>query len=239
VRAAGYRPVASKAWEVQVSGPTSAGGVNSRPDVAMDAAGDSMVVWDEDADANGFFNIGLKTLTAAGTTRRAQTTANAAATGQQRRGAVAATFNGEFAVAWEDDRSGAARVFARAFDAAGRALYADHPATEEGASVNEGEPVGAQSQPGVGIDDQQNVVVSWSEVGYSGHDAWVRGFNPDGTTAGRLPAIRISPFTTFEQTDPALAVSPFGEVWVSYADDADGNGFDQLLVRTGFANAVW
>ena len=66
IRAAGYASITSKRYEVQVNAATAAGGTQRVPDVASDAAGSSVVVWQEDADGNGFFNIGLKVLTAAG-----------------------------------------------------------------------------------------------------------------------------------------------------------------------------
>jgi hypothetical protein len=237
VRVAGFTSLTSKTYETQVNGATAAAGGNHRPDVAVSGAGNATVVWDEDGDGNGSFNVGLRVLTSTGSTKLAQSIANADVAGQQRHPSVATNLNGDAVVAWEDDRTGAPRLYARMFSPAGAAQTADIPVAPDAAGA--GDPIGAQSMPQAGIDDQRNVVVAWTEAGYSGPDVWVRGLNPDGTTAGRLPAVRLNMNTVDRQEEAALAVSAWDEVHLAYTDDADGNGFDQVQLRTGFANAIW
>lgn len=112
VKAAGFTGPTTRAWEVTASQTT---GQHHNPDVAVSASGDAVVVWDEDGDANAYYNIGLirlaRTNGAATLSRR---TANSEGGGQQTHASVAANFNGDFAVAWESDhtvlrRSGPAR----------------------------------------------------------------------------------------------------------------------------------
>ncbi|WP_412543609.1 hypothetical protein R8Z50_14320 [Longispora sp. K20-0274] len=227
VRAAGFASLASKTYEAQVN---TTGGTHHRPDVAVGAAGNAVVVWDEDGDGNGFYNIGLKILTPTGGVKLAQTVANAAGGGQQRNPAVAANFNGDFVAAWETDHTGTARVATRSFTAAGAARTpTDRLVTDDT------EVVGPQSTPRVGVDDQLKLVVSWVD----GSDVWARGFNPDGTVTGRLPELRVNATATGRQDEPALGVSPWGEVTVAFTDDQDGNGFDQVYLGTGLVNSTW
>ncbi|MET8250517.1 hypothetical protein [Micromonospora sp. NPDC005197] len=92
--------------------------------------------------------------------------------------------------------------------------------------------------PGVGIDDEDNVVVGWTVSG-ANPDVWARGLNPDGSTTGRLAAQALSQTTTGRQEHLAIAASPWGEVSLCYTDDNDGNGFDQVLLGLGATNSTW
>jgi hypothetical protein len=237
IRAAGFASVSSKTYETQISGTTATGGGQHRPDVAVSGAGNAAVVWDSDGDGDGSFDVALRILTPSGGTKLAPITANVGTGGQQRHPSVATNLNGDSVIAWEDDHTGAARLSARMFNPAGAPQTGDIPVAGDGSGA--GEPIGAQSAPQTGIDDQRHAVVAWSEAGYSGPDVWARGLNADGTTAGRLPALRFNPTTADRQEEAALAVSPWGEVNLGYTDDLDGNGFDQVYLRTGFANATW
>ncbi|QFZ18161.1 hypothetical protein [Saccharothrix syringae] len=219
VRVAGFASVTSKTYEAQVH---PAGGTHQRPDVAVGAAGNAIVVWEEDGDGNGFFNVGRKVLTPAGGVKVAQGTANAAGDGQQRHPVVAANFNGDFAVAWETDHTGTPAVAARSFTAAG----APRTATDT---------VLAGADPRIGVDDQLNVVVTWAEA----QDVVTQGLNPDGTVDGRLPRQTTVSTATGRQDEPALGVDPWGRITVAYTDDNDGNGFDQVYLGTGLVNSTW
>ncbi|MGX7828418.1 hypothetical protein ACTG9Q_25340 [Actinokineospora sp. 24-640] len=217
VRVAGFASVASKSYEVQAH---AAGGTHQRPDVAMGAAGNAIVAWDEDGDGNGVFNVARKAITPTGGVKLAQAVANASSGGHQRRPAVAANFNGDFAIAWETDHTGTAQVGARSFTATGSAGP---------------ETVVPGADPQVGIDDQRSAVVAWAEGG----DIHAQGLNPDGTVAGRLPRLRVHTVVTGRQDEPAMAVTPWGQVVLAYTDDNDGNEFDQVYLGTGLVNSTW
>jgi len=223
-RAAGYTGPATKAYEVTASQTT---GQHHRPDVAVSASGNALVVWDEDGDANGFYNIGLVGLAKSnGAVNLSRRTANSLGDGQQVHPAIAADFNGDFAVAWESDHTGTAGVWTRTFGVGGVAQ-----STEVLAQV-------AGVNPSVGIDGQLNSVVGWSVAG-ADPDVWARGFNPDGTATGRLPAQTLSQVTTGRQDQLVVAVSNWGELSVAYTDDTDGNAFDQVRLGTGGSNSDW
>jgi hypothetical protein len=226
VKAAGFTGTATKAYEVTVN---QAGGSHHRPDVAVSASGDATVVWDEDTDGNGFYNVGLTRLAKAnGAVTLSRRSANTIADGQQEHPAIAADFNGDFVVAWESDHTGTVGVWARSFSADG---------TGRSAEVQVSTGTGAGS-PSVGIDDQDDAVVGWSVAG-TDPAVWARGLNPDGTTTGRLPAQSSSQVTAGRQEQLAVATSPFGQISVAYTDDNDGNGFDQVILGLGGSNSGW
>jgi hypothetical protein len=226
VKAAGFTGPTTRAYEVTASQST---GQHHNADVAVSAGGEAVVVWDEDADANGFYQIGLtrlaKTNGAITLTRRS---ANANGGGQQRHPAVAATFTGDFAVAWESDHTGSTAVWTRSFTAAGNPLSGDIQASTTTAGTG----------PAIGVDDQGNTVVGWSAQA-ADPDVWARGFGPDGTDTGRLSEQQLMRVTPGTQQQPAVAVSAFGEVSAAYRDDNDGNGFGQIYLGLGVANAGW
>ncbi|GAA4415435.1 hypothetical protein ACFQV2_16430 [Actinokineospora soli] len=217
VRLSGFASITAKTYEVAVH---AAGGTHRRPDVAMGAAGNAIVVWDEDGDGNGFFNIARKVFTPSGGVKLAQASANANGGGQQRNATVAANFNGDFAVAWETDHTGVAQTAARSFTATGTA----GPET----------PLPGKD-PQVGIDDQRAVFVAWEDAA----DVHGQGINPDGTTTGRQPRLLVHPTTAGSQTQPAAGVDAWGRVVLAFTDDNDGNGFDQVYLGTGLVNSTW
>jgi hypothetical protein len=226
VKAAGFTGTTTKAYEVTVNAP---GGAHHNPDVATSASGDAAVVWDEDTDGNGYYEIGLVKLAKAnGAVTLTRRSANSVAGGQQQRPAVAADFNGDFAVAWESDHTGIRGVWARSFTATG---------TAGSAEVEVSSGVGA-GNPAIGIDDQREAVVGWSVAG-TDPAVWARGLNPDGTFVGRLPAQSVSQVTTGRQEQLAVAASPFGTLAMSYTDDNDSNSFDQVLMSLGATNSDW
>ncbi|MFY1672581.1 hypothetical protein ACN27G_21875 [Plantactinospora sp. WMMB334] len=226
IRVAGYTGNTIKAYEVQAS---QSGGEHHRPDVAVSASGDALVVWDEDADANGSYNIGLARFARSnGAVNLSRRVANSATGAQQRRPAIAANFTGDFAIAWESDHTGTAGVWARSFTRAATARHAD-------VEVSTG--TGAVA-PSAGIDDQANAVVGWT-VRTAAEDVAARGLNPDGTTTGRLPAQLLGRTTTGRQEQLAVTSSPWGEISAAYTDDNDGNSFDQILLAVDGTNAAW
>jgi hypothetical protein len=226
IKAAGYSNITTKAYEVTASQST---GGHHRPDVAVSASGDALVVWAEDGDGNGSYNIGLTRLAKAnGAITLSRRTANANGGGQQQGPAVAANFAGDFTVAWESDHTGTRGVWTRSFTAAGVARHSEVE-TSAGAGA---------TAPTIGIDDEANVVVGWTVQG-ANPDVRVRGLNPDGTDTGRLAGQILSQTTVGRQDQLAVTSSPWGEVSVCYTDDNDGNLFDQVLLGIGATNSDW
>ncbi len=196
VRVSGFASITSKTYELQAH---ATGGTHQRPDIAMGAAQNAIVVWNEDGDGNATFNIARKSFTSSGATKLAQALVNVNAGGQQRHASVAANFNGDFVVGWETDHTGVAQVGVRSFSATGTA----------GSAADTLVP---GADPQVGTDDQRAAVVNWSEAA----DVYAQGVNPDGSTTGRLPRQRLNTTVTGRQDEPAVAVDPWGLITLAY-----------------------
>lgn len=217
---AGFTSIAARAYDPKPA--HAAGGGHRDPDVAMGAAGNAIVVWDEDKDGNGYYNIGLASFTPSGGAKLTQRIANRATGDQQVNASVAASANGDFAVSWESRHDEATtQVAVRSFTAAGGAA----------AEVF----LGAGTDPQAGIDDQRNAVAFWA----ASTDVYVQGVNPDGTPTGRQPLLRANQATAGPQGEPALAVDGYGRITLTHTDDADGDGADEVLLGTGLTNSVW
>lgn len=224
VKASGYTNLTTKAYEVTVN---LSGGTHRRPDVAVSANGNALFVWEDDRDGNGYYQIGLvRRAKSNGAVNLTHRSANSNGGGQQLKPTIDATFNGEFAIAWESDHTGTVGVWARSFSASGAPRHDD-------VEVSTG--AGAR-KPSVGIDDQSNIVVCWT---VSGVDTWGRGFNPDGTGDARLAAGGLMRVSEGEQRDIVVAVSPWGEVNVAYRDDNDGNTWGQIYMGQAISNSNW
>ncbi|HZG04480.1 MAG TPA: phospholipase D-like domain-containing protein [Streptomyces sp.] len=236
--------------DVQVSTINSgANGSNRRPDLAVDAAGNAAIVWEEDADGNGGLNIGLAELTPTGSFGLTRRVANSLTDGQQSKPAVAQTADGRLVAAWTDEYTTGTgvqvrpqRVYHRIWSAAGTATAAEQRTTPDGTDtgpyVDAKRPIGTQADADVTAADDGTFVVAWKEAFVDGFDdVWARGFNADGTTTGRLPATRMNVVTGGGQGGPAVTVAPSGRLALTYSDDYDQNGFNEMRLRDAFRNA--
>ncbi|WP_328845288.1 phospholipase D-like domain-containing protein [Streptomyces sp. NBC_00258] len=261
VYASSWSPTgAARYQDVQVSTIASgAAGSNRRPDAAIDDAGNMVVAWEEDADGNGGLNVGVAKLTASGGFAVARKVANSLTDGQQTRPAVASAGDGRFVVAWTDEYTTGTgtlvrdqRIQHRVFSATGTPAAADRRTTEEptgtGPYVDAKRPISDQADADVAVADDGSFVVAWKEafdvvVGnpatlHAGQDdVWARGFNADGTTADRLVPTRMNVVTGGGQGGPAVALAANGRLALTYSDDYDGNGHNEMRLRDAFKNA--
>ncbi|MCP9998382.1 hypothetical protein LUX34_26760 [Streptomyces werraensis] len=74
-----------------------------------------------------------------------------------------------------------------------------------------GRPIGTQADPDVTVSDAGDFVVAWKEAFVDGlDDVWARGFDFDGSTTGRLPALRMNVVSGGGQGGPAVTLAPNG-----------------------------
>lgn len=261
VYASSWSPTgAARYQDVQVSTINSgAAGSNRRPDAAIDDAGNMVVAWEEDADGNGGLNIGVAKLTTSGGFAVARKVANSLTDGQQTRPAVASAGDGRFVVAWTDEYTTGTgtlvrdqRIQHRVFSAAGAAAAADRRTTEDatvdGPFVDGKRPISDQADADVAVADDGSFVVAWKEAFdvflgnpatlHAGQDdVWARGFNADGTATDRLVPTRMNVVTGGGQGGPAVALAANGRLALTYSDDYDGNGHNEMRLRDAFKNA--
>jgi hypothetical protein len=136
-----------------------------------------VVVWEDDSDNNGKYEILARRFNANGAALGGQFTVNQSSTGQQRKPRVDASASFEFVVVWEDDRDGNGKyqIFARPF-------RSDGTARANEVTIN---PVsaGEQRSPDVGMDDNGLFYVAWQDDrdGNGKYEIFALRANPTGT----------------------------------------------------------
>ena len=201
------------------------------PSVAMDSAGNFVVVWGssgQDGSGSGVFG---QRFDETGTPLSSEFQVNTHTPYDQGAPSVASDPNGDFVVVWSSyaqDGSGTG-LFGRRFDSAGTPSGAEF-------SVNT-YTTGNQSSPAVALDAAGNFVVVWTSVGQDGSGTGIFGqrFDSTGTPAGA--EFQVNTHTTSYQENPSVASDADGKivvVWDSYGQDGSGEGvFGQRFDNAG------
>ncbi|MFI6481766.1 phosphatidylserine/phosphatidylglycerophosphate/cardiolipin synthase family protein [Nonomuraea sp. NPDC050663] len=241
VRASGYSSLTTR-----VFGPLQLGS-GVKPDVAVDGSGTATVVWQE-----GTHSVYGLRLAAGGTVTKARTRIHENAATQHLAPAVATTPAGDSVVVWSDNDGGVWRVRMRGLTASFGERFTEQPVfygrfalgqpsdqAQEYPPLCHNAGCAVQGVPSVAADATGRFVVGWNETDLWNSarslEVYARGFNPDATTAGRLPVVRLNPTTLGSQRDTALTAGPAGFT-LFYSDDFDANNYLDIVARTGFTN---
>jgi hypothetical protein len=210
-------------YEIKVSAGGTAG-VNWKhitPDVGLDDRGNAVVVWSDDPDGNGFYNVPYRVVSPAGAIIGSGS-ANASSDGQQigpkvavdPDGAPSSTTAVAFTVVWEDIQgTAAATVRAAGFTATTTKAY----------EVQVNAAGGAHHRPDVAVSASGDALVAWDE------DTDGNGFYNIGLTRlakanGAIVLTRRSANTLGDgqQRHPAVAADFNGDFVVAWESDHNG-----------------
>ncbi len=204
---------------------SDAGGQQYHPSVAVDDAGGFVVVWEDDKDDNGYFQIYARGFEADGSERFADFTVNAEAEGQQYRPAVGITSGGSFVAAFEDDqdKDGNFDVRCRGFDSDGAELFSDR-------LVNTRFD-GEHRAPTIAVDTTGRFVIAWEDDNDNNGlwQIWARGFDAAGEE--RISAFNVNYDDEGQQLEPAIGMSGSSDFVVAWQDDRDANGYYEIAAR--------
>ncbi|MEM6697702.1 MAG: T9SS type A sorting domain-containing protein [Bacteroidota bacterium] len=193
----------------------------ARPDVAMDADGDFVVVWlsnDQDGDNSGVFG---QIYQSNGTPVGNEFQINTETSSAQSSASVAMDANGNFVVVWESfdqdgDQDG---IYGQLYQSDGTSVGSEflvNSETENG-----------QERPSVAMDTDGDFVVVWESSRQDGFNDGVYGqrYNSDGTVNGG--EFQVNTYTTGSQEDASVAMDADGNfvvVWESYQQDGSSRG---------------
>ena len=201
------------------------------PDVAMDANGDFVVVWDSYGQDGSVSGLQQRRYRSDGTPKAGGLPVNTHTTNQQTRPAVAMDAAGNFVVAWMSggqDGSGYG-IVAQRYDTSG--------AAQGGELVVNSYTTGSQVNPGVALDGSGNFVVVWSSFEQDGSSTSIRARRFDAQGAPLTPDFQVNTYTTGYQIQSAVASAPSGSfvvVWSSNGQDGDNYGvFGQRYDASG------
>lgn len=203
----------------------------SAPAIAMDADGDSVVVW-ESLRQGGNFGIYGQRYDKSGAKVGTEFEINNVTTGEQRSPAVAMDANGGFVVVFESfgqDGSGYG-IYARRYNNAG---VDQGPAFKVNTTTAD-----SQIRPAVAVDSDGDYVVVWeSYTDGSGTGIFLQHYSKSDALLGAETQVNVT--TADFQSNPAVAIDNVGDfvvAWQSYGQDGDGDGiFARRYDSTGAA----
>ena len=212
-------------------------GQQQDPDIAMAPNGDFVIVWADDLDNNGFFQIRGRGYFANGSQKFADNQSlNDKGDGDQLNPVVGMADDGSFVVAWEDDQDND-KIFdisARRFSANGTPRFPQFYIRNDTA--------GLQEDPDIAVGPDGGFVVVWRDdrdMNFFGQ-ILASGFDASGTT--RFSNRTLNAVGTGNQYHPSVAIQDDGgfvATWVDRGErimgrayGADGVGrFGDVLVN--------
>jgi hypothetical protein len=190
---------------------TTRGESHSAPAVAMDRAGDFVVVWRSTVD--GSFEIRGRRFSAQGAARGDEIAINAVSTGDQLAPRVAADADGDFVVVWENALDDSFEIRARRFSAQGLARGSE--------SAVHATTAGDQFAPAVALDAAGNFAVAWHSQIDGDQEIRARAFAASGQA--RSPEFAVNSRSSGSQKSAAVALAAGGELVVSWHSDTTGS----------------
>jgi len=204
-------------------------------DVASDADGDFVVVWNSSNQDGSGLGIYAQRYNAAGTPQGSEFKVNSTVSRNQSDPVVAMDAAGNFTVAWESYEQDGSwwGIYAQRYNSSGTPQGPEFLVNTWTANY--------QREPDIAMDANGHFVVTWYSVPQDGglEGIYAQRFDPTGTREGG--EFRVNTWTTDEQTSPTVAMDADGDfviAWRSYLQDGAEYGvfaqrFDSLGVAQG------
>lgn len=219
--------IADDEWMEQLVN-TETVGAQTRPDAAMNATGDSVVVWESYLQDGGGWGIFGQRFDADGNPVGSEFQVNSTGAGDQRYPAAAIRPDGSFTVVWLDSDADGDGIRGRRFTASGAPVggdFAVNPTT-----------AGDQTSPDVAVDGSGVGIVVWQSDATG--DLEIRGRRLDATGVPTGSELTINSTTAADQQAPAVAGAAgggFAVVWQGYGQDGPADG---IIARLFAANGA-
>lgn len=222
-------------WDQVVRTGGSSGWNYKQPDVGVAADGTAVVVWADDADGNGGYQLRARTVSTTGSLGT-DVLVNAAANGDQVHPSIGVLPDGRYAVAWEDQTtSGVTSIRYAAFTAAGVRTTPVSGGYDVAVQAVSG---GGYLRPDLDVAPDGTVVVAWEDDqdGNGGYSIRAK----QGTLAGVFGstiAVHTGSLSDGQQRMPRVAIADDGTWYVVWEDQhtgrtgQDGNPQSAIYVR--------
>lgn len=197
--------------------------------VAMDANGNYVVVWDDDRGGN--FDVYAQVFNADGSARTGEILVNTYTTNRQEYAAVAMDADGDFVVSWSSNLQDGSDygVYFQRFDSLGVAQGSE-------TRVNT-LTTGQQDLASIGMADDGSFVISFSNLNVTSGDIYAQRYSSSGTAIGSN--FRVNTTTIQAQWYSSVDVDSDGDfviVWESNVQDGSGYGiYGQRYDSSGIA----
>lgn len=197
--------------------------------VGMAADGSFVIAWDSKNQDGVSHGIYAQRFNAAGAKLGGEFLVNQFTTGNQIEPAIAVAADGQFVVAWNDDRNGG-DIYVRHFSNTGAALSNEILVNTNTAN--------GQFLPAVAIDSTGSYAVTWqSDSGGSGKAIFAQRFNASDVQLGS--EFRVNTYDSNDQIDPTIAMAPDGRFVIAWSSvNQDGSGIGVYAQRYTAAGAA-
>ena len=200
------------------------------PRIDMNSSGIFNVVWADDKDKNGFYQVKARGFQANGSERFSDRTINTIADGQQTYPEIAMMSDGRSMVVWQDDKDNnkVHNILASIIDSSGNKILEDFRVHSN--------YKGEQRQPDVDANADGLFVVVWEDDTGSDGSYQIKASGFDENGAELFNSITINKVADGQQFKPRVSVDPKGNFIVVWQDDKDNNGSFQIYAA-GFDKA--
>jgi hypothetical protein len=199
---------APQTGEIRVN--TTAANSQSAPAVAMDGAGNFVVVWSGNGTGDGT-GVFARRFDAAGNPLDViEFRVNGAVLGTQSSPDVAMEANGDFAVVWQSDETGTTEIWLQRYAADGTALPGPTLVSTAGGNND----LGAS----IAMDDDGDLVVTWQSQDANNAGVFARRYDNTGAAQGGI--FQVNATSPGEQQRPDVAMDGVGNFVVAW----DGEG---------------
>jgi len=203
----------------------TAAGNQTNPSVAVDGAGNSVVVWSGDSQNGSGKNIYAQRLDSTGKLRGREILVNSSIVGEQTTPAVAMDLDGNFVVTWTSkgqpnsntvgqDTSGTG-VYAQRFTANGRSLGREFLVNRTTRSD--------QANPAIAMNSAGSYVIAWESKGQNGKgkSIYAQVYRANGTRIGS--EFQVSDTAADDQEHPTVGIDAAGNFVIAW-EGSDGDG---------------
>ena len=222
-----YAPDGHTLYEERVDSGGTASWSHQQPDVGVDDNGNAYVVWSEDADGNGVYNIDLREVAPDGTLSTTIFPNGPQWRGNQLNPRIAVDPAGQFDVVWEDQAdtsSSTTHIHAAGYGSVSDRLWG--PTQVDAAD--------SANRPDVAVDDTNTATVVWQQ-----DTDIAQGHISASGTVTRASAL-VNTATASDQFAPAVAVTPSGDSVIAWSSHlgTDANGYPEWRIRVrGFTSS--
>jgi hypothetical protein len=217
--------------QFQVNDPPLPWGRGWRATVASDAAGNFIVVWEDDPQA-GWPDLLARRYDATGQPVGPEFRINEPPPGRQEMPAVSSDPSGNLVVAWVGGDPSSSDIHARRFDAAGAPLGLAFRINTYTTGHQVGDYFGGSW---VASDDAGNFVITWTSYGQDGSGAGIFAQRYDAGGARRGGEFQVNTHTTGDQGAATVASDGVGNLLVAWTDNSglDGSVMGVFAQRYG------
>ncbi len=219
--------------ELQVNTFTT--GYQGNPDVALDDAGNFLVVWESETQDGSLKGVYGQRFDNSGAPAGDEFLVNTTFASDQNDPVAVAT-DGNFLVAWEDEGfdGSSETVVMQAFDGAGTPLGGE-------VQVNTF-TTGDQEDPSIAVGADGSFAIAWESDGQDGSDEGIFAQLFDASRQPLGDEVQVNLHTPFNQENPAIAADGQGGFYVVWQSEqqADVDSFDDIYGRRldGQGNAL-